>query len=112
MSGIRIVDISEAQIYEEPTLISRRLVRKEHGAEGMSFNIATLHEGFDDAAVSYPDHDELVYILGGTVEFTVDGKTQTLGPGKAMYIPRGETYGYKVIEGPNETVVVFTPAKF
>jgi hypothetical protein len=29
-----------------------------------------------------------------------------------MYIPRGETYGYKVIEGPNETVVVFTPAKF
>ena len=34
MSSIKIVDISEAEIYEEPTLGSRRLIRKEHGAEG------------------------------------------------------------------------------
>ena len=112
MSGIKIVGISEAEVHEEPTLVSRRLIRKEHGAEGMSFNIATLHEGYDDAAVMYPDHDEAVYILSGEAEFTVAGKTQTLGPGKAMYIPRGETYGYKVTKGPNELAVVFTPAKF
>ena len=112
MSGIKIVDLSEAEVYEEPTLVSRRVIRKVHGAEGMSFNVATLHEGYDDAAVTYPDHDEVVYILSGTVEFTVDGKTQTLGKGKTMYIPRGETYGYKVTEGPNEVIAVFTPAKF
>ena len=112
MSRIKIVDIAEAAVYEDPTLISRRLIRKEHGAEGMSFNVSTLHEGYEDAVVIYPDHDEVVYILSGTVEFTVDGKMQTLGPGKAMYVPRGECYGYKVTEGPNEVVAVFTPAKF
>jgi len=112
MSGIKIVDISEAEVYEEPTLVSRRVIRKTHGAEGASFNVATLHEGYEDAAVSYPDHDEVVHILSGTVEFTVDGKTQTVSTGKTIYIPRGETYGYKVTKGPNELVVVFTPAKF
>ena len=78
----------------------------------MSFNLSTLHEGYDDQAVTYPDHDEIVYILSGTVEFTFDGNTQTLGAGKAMHIPRGKTYGYKVIDGPNEVVAVFTPARF
>ena len=112
MSGIKVVDLSEAEVYEEPTLISRRVIRKVHGAEGASFNVVTLHEGYDDAAVTYPDHDEVVHILSGTVEFTVDGKTQTLGKGKTIYSPRGETYGYKVTEGPNELIVVFTPAKF
>ena len=112
MSGIKIVDLSEADVYEEPTLVSRRVIRKAHGAEGMSLNVVTLHEGYDDAAVAYPEHDEVVHILSGTVEFTVDGKTRTLGKGKTIYIPRGETYGYKVTEGPNELIVGFTPAKF
>ena len=111
MSGIKVVDIREAELYEEPTFISRRVIRKEHGAEGMSLNVSTLHEGYQDAAVVYPDHDEAVYILSGEAEFTIAGKTQTVGPGKAIYIPRGETYGYKVTKGPNEVVAVFTPAK-
>ena len=112
MSGIRVVDVGEAEVYEEPTFTSRRVIRKEHGAGGMSFNVSTLHEGYDDANVIYPDHDEVVYILTGTVEFTVDGQTQLLGPGKAIYVPRGESYGYKVTAGPNEVIAVFTPAKF
>jgi quercetin dioxygenase-like cupin family protein len=112
MSGIKVVDVDDAEVYEEPLLVSRRVIRKEHGAESMSFNVSTLHEGYDDQAVTYPDHDEVVYMLSGTVEFTVDGVTQTLGKGKAVYIPRGQTYGYKVIEGPNDVVAVFTPAKF
>ena len=61
---------------------------------------------------SDPDHDEVVYILTGKIEFTANGETQTLGPGKAMYIPRGQSYGYKVIDGPNNVIAVFTPGKF
>jgi quercetin dioxygenase-like cupin family protein len=112
MSGIKVVDVADAEVYEESLLVSRRVIRKEHGAETMSFNVSTLHEGYDDPAVTYPDHDEIVYILSGRVEFTVDGETQTLGHGKAIYIPRGQPYGYKVIDGPNDVVAVFTPAKF
>lgn len=112
MSGIKVVDVSDAEVCEESLFVSRRVIRKEHGAGSMSFNVSTLHEGYDDQAVMYPDHDEVVYILTGKVAFTVDGTTQTLGAGKTIYVPRGQTYGYKVIEGPNDVVAVFTPAKF
>ena len=112
MSGIKIVDVGEAQVYEDEGLVSRRLIRREHGAEHVSFNVSTLHEGYDDQNVSYPDHDEIVYMLSGTVEFTADGQTQTLTAGKAVFVPRGATYGYKVTAGPNDVIAVFTPAKF
>lgn len=112
MSSIKVVDLGEAEVVEFPHVVSRRVVRKAHGATGMSLNVTTLHEGYDDQNVSYPDHDEIVYILSGTVELTLDGKTQVVGPGKAMYVPRGQTYGYKVITGPNEVIAAFSPARF
>lgn len=112
MGNIKIVDVEEAEVYEESTLVSRRVIRKTHGAQSMSFNVTTLHEGYEDTNVIYPDHDEIVYILSGKIEFSTDGSTQVLGPGKAIYIPRGEEYGYKVITGPNEVIAVFTPGKF
>jgi quercetin dioxygenase-like cupin family protein len=111
MSGIRVIDLSEAQIVEDATFTSRRVVRREHGSTGMSFNVSTLREGFDDQHCVYPDHDEIVYLLSGTVELTIGGKTLTISAGKAIYIPRGKPYGYKVVKGPNEVIAVFTPAK-
>ena len=112
MGKITVVDVDDAEVPEQDFVESRRVVRKEHGAESMSFNVTTLHVGYDDPDVVYPDHDEVVYILTGKIEFTANGETQTLGPGKAMYIPRGQSYGYKVIDGPNNVIAVFTPGKF
>ena len=112
MSEIRVIDISEAEVYQDQTLISRRLVRRAHGSAGVSLNVTTLQQGYDDQNVVYPDHDEIVYLLSGTVEITVDGKTRTIGAGKAIFVPRGQRYGYKVTAGPNEVVAVFSPAKF
>ena len=111
MSGIKVVDLSDAEVYEDKTVLSRRLVRREHGSDEMSFNVSTLHVGYDDQACVYADYDEIVYVLGGKAELTIDGKTQTIAKGTAFYVPRGQPYGYKVIEGPNELIAVFTPAK-
>jgi len=112
MSGIEVVDLSEAEVVEHPTYTSRRVIRKVHGAQGMSFNVTTLHEGYEDPAVAYADHDEIVYLLSGRVELTIDGRTRTIGPGTAFYVPRGQTYGYKVVEGPNDVIATFTPGRF
>ncbi|MBR71320.1 MAG: hypothetical protein CMM30_00045 [Rhodospirillaceae bacterium] len=111
MSNIKVMHLDDAQVYEDSSVISRRLVRREHGSENMSFNISTLQEGYNDQNCVYPDHDEVVYLLSGKAELTIDGETQVITEGFAFYIPRGEPYGYKVIEGPNNMVVVFTPAK-
>lgn len=112
MSSIKVVELSEAEVVEQPTYTSRRLIRKAHGSQGMSFNVTTLHTGYEDRAVSYAEHDEIVYLLSGRVELTIDGKTRTIGPGTAFYVPRGQTYGYKVIEGPNDVIAAFAPGRF
>ncbi|MBI4692965.1 MAG: cupin domain-containing protein [Gammaproteobacteria bacterium] len=111
-STIKVVDVKDAEVYEDATVVSRRVVRKVHGAQGMSFNVTTLKEGYHDAAVTYPGHDEIVYVLSGTVELTIAGESRVVGPGTAIYVPRGQTYGYKVLSGPNEVIATFTPARF
>jgi len=111
MSGIKVEHLSAAQVFEDDTFISRRLIRRDHGSEEMSFNVATLHENYNDQNCVYPDYDEIVYVLTGKAELTIDGETQTVSEGTAFYVPRGVPYGYKVVEAPNDVVAVFTPAK-
>ena len=111
MSGIKVMDLGDAEVYEDETVISRRLVRREHGSEEMSFNVSTLKEGMEDADCVYADYDEIVYVLSGRAELTIEGETRTVSAGTAFYVPRGASYGYRVIEGPNDVIAVFTPAK-
>ena len=44
MSRIKVMQLDDAQVYETSSVISRRLVRREHGSENMSFYISTLQE--------------------------------------------------------------------
>ncbi len=37
-------------------------------------------------------------------------QTRLIKPGKVVYVPKGESYGCKVVEGPHQAVVVWTPA--
>ena len=59
----------------------------------------------------YPENDEIIYIVSGRVEVTVGGETTAHGPGMTPFIPKGESYGYKVVEGPNEVIYAYSPAK-
>lgn len=110
---ITVLEPGDALVFEEHGMISRRLVRREHGSEDMSFHVTTMPEGFDDPAVVYPDHDEIIYMLSGAVELTIaaTGERTRLSAGMASFIPRGATYGYRVTEDPNEIIAVFSPAK-
>jgi len=111
MSSIRVLTLKDdAEVANLDHLTSRRLVRRTHGSS-VSVNISTLEEGYDDHAVQYPDHDEIFYILSGEAEMEFDGLTRKVGPGMAVFVPRNSTYAYRVIKGPNEMVVVFSPAR-
>lgn len=39
--------------------------------------------------------DELVYGLGGTLTFTLDGKANEIGGGDSLFIPRGHVHGFE-----------------
>ena len=111
MSGIKVVDVEGGESSDSPEMVSRRL-GKEHGAVSMSLSLASMSEGLDDPAVSYPDNDQIIYVLSGTVELTEGGRTHKLDKGKAVFIPRGETYGYRVTKGPHEVIAVYAPGKY
>jgi quercetin dioxygenase-like cupin family protein len=47
------------------------------------------------AAHSHDAFEETIYGLEGEATFTVDGKARQIGPGDAVYIPRGAIHGFE-----------------
>jgi quercetin dioxygenase-like cupin family protein len=43
---------------------------------------------------SHTANEELVYVLEGTLRYTVDGQTRDLGPGDSMATPRGAVHAF------------------
>ena len=43
---------------------------------------------------SHLDHEELVYVLDGTLRYTVGSVTRDLGPGDTMGTPRGVAHAF------------------
>jgi quercetin dioxygenase-like cupin family protein len=43
---------------------------------------------------SHPGNEELIYILEGTLRYTVDGITRDLRAGESMGTPRGSVHGF------------------
>ena len=43
---------------------------------------------------SHPNTEELVYVLEGTLRYTVDGLTRDLRAGESMGTPRGSVHGF------------------
>ena len=43
---------------------------------------------------SHADHEELVYVLDGTLRYTVGGETRDLKPGDAMGTPKGVPHAF------------------
>src|SRR5215471_21085638 len=51
------------------------------------------------AAHSHDGYDETIYGLEGTLAWTVEGERNELGPGEALFIPRGAVHHF---ENPGE----------
>ena len=60
------------------------------------------HDGFD----------ETVYGLSGVTTFTVDGTPMPVGPGEALFIPRGALHGFAVGDQDASILCVATPGLF
>ena len=56
------------------------------------------------------DADETVYGLEGVATVTVDGRKQLLGPGDAVFIPRGSVHHHENLhDGRSRILAVMTP---
>jgi quercetin dioxygenase-like cupin family protein len=61
-------------------------------------------------AHSHRDNEEIVYVLEGTLRYSVDDETRDLKPGERMYTPRGSVHGFSNPHGVTaRALVVLTP---
>lgn len=54
--------------------------------------------------------DELIVIVEGTLEVSMDGETQTVGPNHTVVIPPGAEHGFRVTGSDTAHLLVFFPA--
>ena len=54
--------------------------------------------------------DELIVIMKGTLEVSIDGETHTVGPDHTVVIPPGAEHGFKIVGEETAELLVFFPA--
>lgn len=61
-------------------------------------------------AHSHRDNEEIVYVLEGTLRYSVDDDTRDLNVGDRMYTPRGSVHGFSnPHDRPARALVILTP---
>jgi quercetin dioxygenase-like cupin family protein len=56
--------------------------------------------------------DETLYVIEGTLEYTVDGRTGTAGTGEAVHLPKGLPHRFEVTSADAHFLVIITPGGF
>jgi quercetin dioxygenase-like cupin family protein len=61
-------------------------------------------------AHSHTDNEEIVYVLDGTLRYTVDDEVRDLKPGERMYTPRGSVHAFSnPHDAPARALIILTP---
>lgn len=74
--------------------LERRILA--HGGNMMGVE-ARFQKGAVGTAHRHP-HEQISYILKGSFEYTVEGKTYLLGPGDSYYVAPNELHGATALE--------------
>jgi quercetin dioxygenase-like cupin family protein len=80
-------------------------VRTERGASSLcawQLNVAPEVQGVSHS----PDHEEVVLLLSGQLEVTLDGNRETAGAGAVIHVPAGSEF--RVDGGPDGAVAWVT----
>ena len=61
-------------------------------------------------AHSHTDNEEILYVLEGTLRYSVDGEVRDLKPGERMYTARGSVHGFSnPHDATARALIVLTP---
>ena len=93
---------------------SRAVLRgKTHTGFALEAHETELAPGQMPHAAHSHKHEEMIYIRQGTMEVTIAGKTQRLGPGSVAFVASGEEHGWKNVGATQAhyLVVALNPAQ-
>lgn len=85
--------------------------------EGTGGNLSVVdmvcQPGFGPPRHIHHDADETFLVLSGDMEFWMEGKTKTVCPGGAVFVPRGKEHAFRIVSNtPCRHLVIFTPGGF
>lgn len=89
-----------------------RFLRDKHDTAGSldMFEMTVSPEGRMPVPHYHESWEETVYGVSGTVTYTVEGRPHDIGPGVALFIPRGKVHGFDNRSGaPATCLCVLTP---
>jgi mannose-6-phosphate isomerase-like protein (cupin superfamily) len=66
-----------------------------HTGYPIDLHITTLQPGLMPHPPHHHAHEEAMFIKEGTLEFTIAGKTERVGPGSVVYVNSNEEHGLK-----------------
>lgn len=69
---------------------------------------ATFPEGSAPPVHRHNREDESWYVLSGSARFHLDGVTSEVGPGTAVWGPRGQSHTFEILEEGTQLLVVVT----
>lgn len=95
---------------DQGRVISHRLVtRKDVGSERLGFHITQGQPNITGTGTVYPDKDEIIYCLTGSIAVIQNGSQRWLQPGDGVFIPAGQTYDWAA--GPEGWTIctIFSP---
>ncbi|MCU4972762.1 cupin domain-containing protein [Halobacteria archaeon AArc-m2/3/4] len=64
-----------------------------NGSERFSAGIVQLEPGTGHELHTHPDSDEVLYVVSGEGEQTVDGDTRDVSAGEMIFVPQGVEHG-------------------
>lgn len=85
--------------------------RKAFSGEGATVSLNRLQPGHEPRPHDHP-HEQIVYILAGTIDFHIDDTVTRLGPGGLLVIPPNARHWGEVVG--DEAVLnldIFTPKR-
>jgi quercetin dioxygenase-like cupin family protein len=77
------------------TEIRQMMTGDTHSGYRVDLHETALAAGQMPHAPHHHVHEEMILIREGTLEVTVKGRTERLGPGSAIYIASNEEHGWK-----------------
>jgi quercetin dioxygenase-like cupin family protein len=96
MRHIKLCDISPEPVSHDPELKKQVLLRQLGLLQGLSR--ALLGEGSEASEHAHPGAYEVLYLIRGRVEFTVEGRTLMLGPQELLVLEPGERHSLRVLQ--------------
>lgn len=93
------------------TPVREGVERKAFSGEGATMALHRLMPGHEPKPHSHP-HEQIAYIMSGTMRFHVGGVAHLLGPGGLLVVPPNvEHWGEVVGDEPVMNLDVFTPRR-